>query len=277
MATSLSNLTDNLSEINKKECKSCKERENISINCKYINHKDNRLIYKCKRYNNKSHKSVDALKEKFPNTYRSCNKDLNKFILLLRKGVYPYEYMDSLERFNETELLSQKSFYSKLNSEDISDEDAKKAWNEFKIKNLGEYHDLYVQSDTLLLADVFESFRNVFVSIYELDPAHFLSAPGLAWRACLNKTGIKLELLTDIKMLLMIESGIRGGMCQTIHKYAKANNKYMKNYYKSNLSSFLVYVDANNLYGWAMCKKLSVSRFKWINVLSIFTENFIKN
>ena len=123
MPTSLSNLTDNLSEINKKECKSCKERENISINCKCINHKDNRLIYKCKRCNSKSYKSIDALKEEFPNTYRFCNKDLNKFILLLRKGVYPYEYMDSWERFDETELPQLSSFYSELNLEDISDED----------------------------------------------------------------------------------------------------------------------------------------------------------
>ena len=150
--TSLSTLTDNFSEINKKECKSCKERENISINCKYINHEDNRLIYKCKRCNNKSYKSVDALKEKFPIIYRFCNKDPNNFILLLRKGVYPYEYMDSWERFDETELPSQKSFYSELNLEGISDEDynhVKRVWDTFNVKNLGDYLDLYVQSDTL--------------------------------------------------------------------------------------------------------------------------------
>ena len=103
----------------------------------------------------------------------------------------------------------------------------------FEIKNQGENHDLYVLSDTLLLADVFENFRDKCIEIYELDPAHFLSAPGLAWQACLKKTKVKLELLTDIDMLLMVEEGIRGGICQVIYNYAKANNKYMNNYDKS--------------------------------------------
>ena len=100
-------------------------------------------------------------------------------------------------------------------------------------KNLGDYHDLYVQGDTLLLADVFENFRSKCIEIYELDPAHFLSAPGLAWQACLKKTGVKLELLTDIDMLLMVEKGIRGGICQAVHRYVKANNKCMKSYDKN--------------------------------------------
>ena len=121
-----------------------------------------------------------------------------------------------------------KFFYSKPNKEGISDEDyahAQKVWDALKIKNLGEYHDLYVQSDTALLADVFESFRDKCLEIHELDPAHFLSAPGLAWQACLKKTQVELELLTNNDMLLMFEEGIRGGMCQATHRYAKANNK----------------------------------------------------
>ena len=122
-------------------------------------------------------------------------------------------------------------------------------------KNLGERHDLYVQSDTLLLADVFE--------IYELDPAHFLSAPGLVWQACLKKTGIKLELLTNVDMLLMVEKGIRGGMCHAIHRYAKVNNTYMNNYDKNKESSYIQYSEANNLYEWAISQKLSVGGFKW--------------
>ena len=121
MLASLSSLADNLSEINKKECKSCKEREKISINCKYVSCKNNTLIYKCKRCNNKSYKSVDALKEKFPNTYRLCNNDISKFILL-KKGVYPYEYMDSWETIDETELSNKESFYRELSKEDITDE-----------------------------------------------------------------------------------------------------------------------------------------------------------
>ena len=110
-------------------------------------------------------------------------------------------------------------------------------FKEFKLKNLGDYHDFHVQSDTLLLADVFENFRNKCVKIYELYPAHFLPAPALAWQACLKKTGIKLELLTDIDMLLMAEKGIRGEICYAIHRYAKANNKYMKNHDKNITSS----------------------------------------
>ena len=117
-----------------------------------------------------------------------------------------------------------------------------------------------------MLADVYEKFRDKCTEIYGLDPSYFLSAPGLAWQACLKKTNVSLELLTD--MLLMIESGIRGGMCQSVHRYAKANNKYMKNYNKNIVSSYLIYLDANNLYGWAMFKKLPVNSFKWENDLS---------
>ena len=142
--------------------------------------------------------------KRFANTFEFCNGDTNKFILLLRKGVYPYEYMDSWERFNETSLPDKKAFYSELNLEDITDKDyehAQKVWEVFEIKNLGEYHDLYVQSNTLLLADVFENFRDKCIEIYELDPAHFLSAPGLAWQACLKKTEVELELLTNIDVI----------------------------------------------------------------------------
>ena len=121
--------------------------------------------------------------------------------------------------------------------EDIPNTDymhAKRVCKDFKIKNLGEYHDLHLKSDTLLLADVFENFRKMCLKIYELDPVNFLSAPGLVWQAALKKTEVKLELLTDIRMLLMVEKGIRGGICHAIHQYAKANNKYMKDYDKNN-------------------------------------------
>ena len=127
---------------------------------------------------------------------------------MLRKGVYPYEYMDNWERFSETSLPSKESFYNNLNMEDIDDIDYRhvnNVFNKFKLNNLGDYHDLYVQSDTLLLADVFENFRDMCLKEYQLDPAHFLSLPGLAWQACLKKTNIELELLTDYDMLLMVE------------------------------------------------------------------------
>ena len=195
MGYSLSTLVDNLSEIN------TKEHENSFINKKQL-------------YN--------LLIEKFYNTYQLSNKDINKFALLLKKGVYPYEYMDSWKRFNELIPLEEDYYYSKLNMKGITKEDIKHVKNvcdTFKIKTLGEYHDLYVQSDTALLADVFENFRDKCIEIYKIDPAYFLSAPGLAWQACLKKTGVELDLLTDIDMLLMLE-GIWGGMYQATYRYA---------------------------------------------------------
>ena len=116
---------------------------------------------------------------------------------MLRKGVYPYEYMDSWETFNETSLSDKQDFYSELNLEDITDKDyahAQKVWEVFEIKTLCEYHDFYVQCDTLLLEDVFENFRDKCIKIYELDPAHFVSAPGLAWQACLKINRSKIRI-----------------------------------------------------------------------------------
>ena len=188
--------------------------------------------------------------------------------------------MDSCQKFDETSLPDKEAFYSNLNMEDIMDVDyrhGKKVFKEFKLKHLGDYHDLYVQSDTLLLADVFENFRNTYIKVYELDPAHFLSLPGLAWQACLKKTKIKLELLTDVDMLLMVAKGIRGGICHAIYRYAKANNKYMKNYDEKEESSYIQCLDANNLYGWVISQKLPLSGFKWEKDMSKFTKEFIKN
>ena len=138
-----------------------------------------------------------------------------------------------------------------------------KKYGKTEIKNLGYYHDLHVQNDTLLLANVFENFRNKCIKIYEADPVDFLSSPGLAWQACLKKAEVELGLLTDIDMLLMVLKGIRGGICHAIHRYAVANNKYMKKYNKYNESSYIMYLDANNLYGWAISQKLPVDGFEW--------------
>ena len=147
----------------------------------------------------------------------------------------------------------------------------------YLINNLREYHDLYVQSDTLLLADVFENFRNTCLKVYKLDPTHFLSLPGLAWQACLKKTNIKLELSTDYNMLLMEEEGIRGRICHSINRHTKANNKYMENYDENKEYSYIQYLDANNLYGWAMSQKLPVNGFKLVEDTSRINEEFIKN
>ena len=183
-----------------------------------------------------------------------------KFNLLTRKGVYPYEYMDSPERFKETKLPPKKAFYSRLNGEDISDKDyehAIKVWETFNMKTLKDYHDLYNEADVLLLADVFENLRDICIENYELDPAYYYTAPGLAWDAALKLTEVKLELLTDIDKLLMFENGIRGGVSMISIRYGKSNNKYMGDSFDSSKpSKYIQYLDANNLYGWAMSKSL---------------------
>ena len=131
-------------------------------------------------------------------------------------------------------------------------------FKELKLKNLSNYHDLYVQSDTLMFADVFQNFRNKCIEIYELDPTHFLSALGLAWQACSNKTEVELELLTNNDRLFMAENGRRGGTSQAIKK----------NYDKNIKSSYLMYLDGKNLHGWAMSQKLPVNGFEWVEDLS---------
>ena len=162
-------------------------------------------MVKCKKSYSKV---VNESIKNFPTLCKFCNVDLNKFFLLLRKGIYLYKYMDSWERFDENIIPPKEAFYSQLDLENITDKDyeyVKKVWEAFEIKNLGEYHDSYVRCDTFLLADVFENFRNKCIEIYKLDPAHFCSALGLAWQACLKKTKVELGLLTDIAMLLMVE------------------------------------------------------------------------
>ena len=193
----------------------------------------------------------------------------DKFSLVKRKGVYPYEYMNSLERLKENKLPSKESFYSTLTGEGISNEDyqhALKVWKEFEIKSMEGYLELYNETDVLLLADVFENFRDICLENYKLDPAHYYTAPGLAWDACLKMTKVELELLSDIDMLLMVEKGIRGGVSMVSTRYSKANNKYMGDKFNSSEpSKYIQYLDANNLYGAAMSRKLPTHGFKWMN------------
>ena len=189
-----------------------------------------------------------------------------QYDLLTRKGVYPYEYINSWDRFNETQLPPMDEFYSNLNMSSISEDDyqqAQRVWAEFGIRNLGDYHDLYLKTDVVLLANVFEAFRDTCLRHYSLDPVHFQrTSPGLAWRACLKHTGIKLELLTDHDMLLMFERRIRGGITQAVRKYTAANNPYMGDKFDPNEdTTYLQYLDANNLYGWAMSQPLPAGGF----------------
>ena len=191
----------------------------------------------------------------------------DKLALLKRKGVYPYEYMNSIELLEENKLPSKNSFYSTLTGGGISDEDyqhAQKVWEEFEIKSMEGYLELYNETDVFLLADVFENFRDICLENYKLDPAHYFTAPGLSWDACLKTTKVELELLSDIDMLLMIEKGIRGGVSMISTR--KANNKYMGDKFNPDeLSKYIQYLDANNLYGAAMSRKLPTHGFKWMN------------
>ena len=214
MSSSLANLVDNLADVN---CEKCDNKG------EHVGFRNNHLLLECFDCNVWFKRDSKELIKRFANTYKFCNKDINKFILLLRKGVYPYEYMDNWERVNDNVVLpDKKAFYSNLNIEDITDIDYRhvnSVFKGFKMNNVGDYHDLYVKSDPVLFAHVFENFRNMCMKLYELHPSHFLTAPGLAWQACLKKTEVKLELITDLDMLLMIEEGIRGGMCHAVHRY----------------------------------------------------------
>ena len=216
--------------------------------------------------------SLDSLVNNLPkDAFNSVKREYKgkNLELLTRKGVYPSDYMDTLEKLKETELPPKEAFYSKLNNEGISDEDytqARKVWETFEMKTLEDYHNLYNKLDVLLLADVFENFRNICIKNYKLDPAHYYTAPGLAWDAALKITGVKLELLSDIDMLLMVEKGIRGGVSMVSNRYGKANNKYMGDkFVASKVSKYIQYLDANNLYGWAMSKSLPTHGFKWMD------------
>ena len=214
--------------------------------------------------------SLDKLVSNLPKDafkYTSEQFKHNRLNLMIRKGVYPYDFMDSFNNFFE-KLPSKEEFYSQLNDQHISEEDyqhAKNVWEVFNLKNMGQYHDLYLKSDILLLADVFENFRKTCLQYYKLDPCHYFTAPGLSWDAMLKMTDIKLELMTDIDMFQFIEKGMRGGVSYIAHRYGKANNKYMSDYDSKKPSKHIIYLDANNLYGYAMSQYLPTGNFKWLS------------
>ena len=187
--------------------------------------------------------------------------------LLTEKGVYPYDYMNAFDKFNDEQLPSKEQFYSRLTEEGITNDDytkAKQIWKHFDIKNMGEYHDLYLKTDVLLLTDVFENFRDMCLSYYGLDPVYYYTLPNFAFDAMLKLTGIEIDLVYNQEMYEMIEAGLRGGMTQTTCKKVEANNKYMgSDYDKNKASSYINYLDANNLYGLSMIQKLPYRNLKW--------------
>ena len=184
----------------------------------------------------------------------------------MQKGVYPYDYMNSMDRFDETKLPKYENFYNTLEKKHIDKkayEHAQNVWEKLKIKNMGEYHDLYLKTDVLLLADCFEKFRETAYNNYGMDCTHFFTLPSFSWKAMLKNTKAKISVFSDIDMYHMIERGIRGGISVISKRYAKANNKYMKNFDPEQPSTYLMYFDANNLYGHSMSQYLPVGDYKW--------------
>ncbi len=195
------------------------------------------------------------------------NLDEEAFIMLTRKGVYPYSYMDSFARFEETSLPPREAFFNDLTNQHITDEDydfIHKLWKKFELKNLGELHNLYVETDVYLLADVFEGYRKCSLENYGLDPAHFLTAPGLSWMAALKYTGVVLTIPTDPDMHHFFDKGLRGGISMVANQFGRANHAGVTDYDEDLPTSHIQYVDCNNLYGKAMMAYLPTGDFEWI-------------
>ncbi|XP_065650958.1 uncharacterized protein LOC136079164 [Hydra vulgaris] len=273
------------------ECHICGEelgknkvRDNCHITRKYRGaaHQNCNLNYKIPKFfsvllQNLSGYDSHLFKKKLSGGKLSCIPNNEEKYISFSREIKVDEYIkeDSVDKFNEPQLPPKELFFSILNDEDISDDDyshAQTVWNEFHCKTFNDYHDLYNVLDVLLLADVFENFRDACMNCYKLDPAWYYKSPGLAWDAALKKTKVKLELLNDYDMILMIKKGIRGGISMISNRLGTSNNKYMDDAYdKSKESTFVRYLDANNLYGWAMSKPLPIHGFKWID------ENEIEN
>ena len=195
-------------------------------------------------------------------------RDDEQLQLVKCKGVYPYEWVDSFKKFRKSSLPSKDCFFSSLKGKGISDEEysrACKVWNVFGMKPFGEYHDLYLKCDVLLLCDVFvEKFIDTCLEYYGLDPCHYFSSPGLAWDAMLKMNGVRLRLINDIDMHLLIEKGMRGGISYIAKRYCRANNGFVEGYDEGIEKSFITYWDVNNLYGAAMLEYLPYDEFEWV-------------
>ena len=215
--------------------------------------------------------SLDALvKNLSDNDFKYLSKEFSSDFLELvkQKGVYPYDYMNSFKMFSDDKLRDRHKFFSSLKNECISEKDYSHAIdvsNMFKMNTMGDYHDLYLKTDVFLLADGFEKFISTGLDYIRLDPSHYFSSPGLSWDAMLKMTGIELELVADIDMHSFIEKGMKEGISYIAKRHSKINNKYIKCYDSSKENGLIMYLDANNLYGWAISQYLPYSRFKWIN------------
>src|SRR5215216_1042149 len=196
--------------------------------------------------------------EKFPltvNYFTEKGYSIDKIKLLFRKGVFPYDWTNAWEKFDRISLPSRKDFYSLLSQQNISKEDyehAQKVWQVFEMKNFGEYHNLYLETDVLLLADIFMNYTIMCLQDDGLDPSHYVSASGMFNDSLYKSSGAELKLMTDMDEYLMVENGIRGGMTMVSHRYAKANNPKCPDYNPSKPKSRIMYEDMNALYSGAM-------------------------
>lgn len=197
-----------------------------------------------------------------------------EFSVMRHKGVFPYSHVDCFAKLDEPNLPLYEQFYDRLKDENISQVDyerAKDVWKLFKCNTLGEYSDLYLKTDVLLLADVFENFRDLCLNIYKLDPAHYFSLPGVSFDAMLKMTKVEIELLTDINMLHFYKHGIRGGVSMCVGRKAVANNKFLETYDSTQPSSYIMYLDSTNLYGYSMSQSLPIAKFEWLSDQEIET------
>ena len=217
--------------------------------------------------------SFNFFKKKYPHLPEEA------FHLLTRKGVYPYSYMDSFDKFSEEKLPSRSEYKNDLTGEDLTENEyefAQEIWKTFQLKNLGELHDLYLSTDTHLLADVFNGFRDLVYDEYKLDPAHYVTIPSLSWSAGLKVTKVKLQLINDIDQANFVDRCLIGGYAAVVEHYAKANNKYLEDYDSEKPSSYILSTDCTNQYGAAMKQYLPTGGFKWVENISRFSEDYIK-
>ncbi|KAL5259617.1 hypothetical protein ACHWQZ_G009911 [Mnemiopsis leidyi] len=213
-------------------------------------------------------KLSDDLKLSDINSFKRLQRAFpTKYSDLMNKCVYFYDYASSYNVLEEKLLPPKDAFYNKLKDEEISDDAYKRAqrtYSRFDCHSLKDYMELYVKADAILLCDIFEHFRDLCLNFYELDPCHYLSLPGFTWDAMLKMTGVQLELITDVDKYNFVEKNLRGGVCTINHRHFTANNTYLDNFDSKQKTSFIHYIDANNLYGASMSRPLPTGNFRWL-------------